>query len=383
MHLIVLENEPSSRRGGQELSLFDLCRGLYQRGHQITLLYRQPGNLLPEYQQFCQSTIAVKQYKFNPRRPHQLLFNFYQATRSIAATAQDGSESLVYSNQYQESLFGASLARYRRIPFVCHLRLPPPKTLGIQARLGLRGADRLITISQQTRKEWTAAGFPAQKIDVVYNGIDVEKFQICPEPAALRQQWHLSEQDRVISYVGRLDKVKGIETLLKAIALLVPTHPRLVLLVAGKPLIQQPQYQDALQQLAQQLNLAQHVRFLGHVDRPAEIYQISNLVVLPSLWAEPFGRTLLEAMACGVPVVASRMGGIPEVLTGFTQALFEPGNTEALAAKLRDGLDWPTEPDLRQRCRQYVLDQFPLERTVQGVEQVLQQTLSSLKKPRF
>jgi glycosyltransferase involved in cell wall biosynthesis len=84
-------------------------------------------------------------------------------------------------------------------------------------------------------------------------------------------------------------------------------------------------------------------------------------------------------MACGVPVVASRVGGIPEVLADeFARGLFEPGNAEDLAAKLRDFLSGSAQdPDLSQRCRDYVGDRFPLSKAAEGVEQVL---LKVLKK---
>ncbi|HEY9640421.1 MAG TPA: glycosyltransferase family 4 protein, partial [Coleofasciculaceae cyanobacterium] len=374
MHLIVLENEPSSYRGGQELSLLAICKSLHQRGHQISLIYTRIGDLLEQYQDFCLQTIAVQGYKLNRHHPWQLAGDVYQAAQSIATDR----DSLVYSNQYHDSFFGWGLARLKGIPLVCYLRLPPPSSWGIQAGLGLQGANRLIAISEQTKQDWMAAGFPAQKIDVVHNGIDLDKFQPALDRSIARSRWQLAETDPVVAYVGRLDKVKGVETLLRAIALLKPELPDLKLLIAGKPLIQQPQYQDFLKQLADQLNIADNVQFLGHVSQPAEVYQASNVVVVPSIWSEPLGRTLLEAMACGVPVVASRVGGIPEVLADeFAQGLFEPGNAADLGVKLRHFLSWQAQDStLRQQCRAYVGDRFPLSKAVEGVEQVMLKLLA-------
>ncbi|MBW4658044.1 MAG: glycosyltransferase family 4 protein [Drouetiella hepatica Uher 2000/2452] len=369
MHVIVLENEPSSRRGGQELSLIDICKGLHQRGHKVSLLYTKPGDLLEQYQSFCTHIDFVDGYKLTLQNPAQ----FFTGLREVGQSIKAEPESLVYSNQYQESFFGYGLASLKRIPLVCHLRLPPPSTLGIQSRLGLHGAKRLIAISRCTRTDWIAAGFANDKIKLVYNGIDLGKFQ--PQASKLADS-------KVIAYVGRLDKVKGLETLLKAIALLKSEANseklHLRLLIAGKPLIQNAHYQDFLHQLTHQLNITANVEFLGHVADPAEVYRSSHLVVLPSLWAEPFGRSLLEAMACGVPVVASRVGGIPEVLSGeFAQGLFCPGDAEDLAAKLRYVLDWQAQdPSLGQRCRDYVSDRFPLSQAVEGVERVMLEALS-------
>ncbi|HEY9630959.1 MAG TPA: glycosyltransferase family 4 protein [Coleofasciculaceae cyanobacterium] len=384
MHLIVLENEPSSHRGGQELSLIDICQGLHRRGHRISLLYKKSGDLLQHYQSFCSDITCIDEYKLNAKNLPQFVSSLHQAAQAIATESQ----SLVYCNQYQESFFGYGLACLKAIPFVCHLRLPPPTTLGVQSRLGLWGAKQLIAISQQTQQDWIAAGFSNQKFNTVYNGIDLDKFQEKTQPhlggAIAPPQPLISASPviapiiaPVIAYVGRLDKVKGVETLLKAIALLKLEDPHLHLLIAGKPLIQNARYQDFLVQLAQQLGIGSNVSFLGHVSSPAKIYHASHVAVLPSLWAEPFGRTILEAMACGVPVVASRVGGIPEVLSGeFAQGLFQPGNAEDLAAKLRHTLSWQSQDiKLRQRCRDHVGDRFPLSKTVEGVERVMLKAL--------
>jgi len=385
MHLIVLENQPSSCRGGQELSLLDMCQGLYRRGHRISLLYREPGDLLEKYQSFCSDINFIDEYKLKWQNLSQFIFSLHEANRSIK-TERD---SLVYSNQYQESFFGYGLAYLKRVPFVCHLRLPPPSTLGIQSSLGLRGAKRLITISQRTGEDWIAAGFAHHKIKTVYNGIDLERFTSQISQAADSKTADSKTANRVIAYVGRLDKVKGIETLLKAIALLKLQEQskdqakellegvRLRLLIAGKPLIQNAQYEDFLKQLTYQLDIAADVEFLGHLTHPAEVYRASHLVVLPSIWAEPFGRTILEAMSCGVPVVASRVGGIPEVLTGeFAQGLFRPGDAEDLAATLQYVLNWQAQDlELGQRCRAYVGDRFSLSKAVEGVEQVMLEAL--------
>jgi glycosyltransferase involved in cell wall biosynthesis len=370
MHLIVLENEPSSCRGGQELSLIDICRGLHQRGHRISLLYTKSGDLLEQYQSFCSDINFVEGYKLTLQNPAQFFLNL----RRIAQSIKTEPESLVYGNQYQESFFGYGLACIKRIPLVCHLRLPPPSSLGIQSRLGLQGAKQLIAISQQTKADWILAGFSSHTIKTVHNGIDLEKFasQVTLERSHFSTE-HSSESVKVIAYVGRLDKVKGIETLLQAIALLKLEEPHLHLLIAGKPLIQKADYQDFLIQLTHQLGIATNVSFLGHISHPAEVYRASTLAVLPSIWAEPFGRSLLEAMACGVPVVASQVGGIPEVLSGeFARGLFRPGDAEDLAAKLRSVLNWQTQdPQLGQRCRNYVGDRFPLSKAIEGVEQVM------------
>ncbi|MBD2256762.1 glycosyltransferase family 4 protein [Pseudanabaena sp. FACHB-2040] len=364
MHIIVLENEPSTQRGGQELSLLDVCRGLAQRGHRLTLLYRSPGDLLAEYQTFCHSAMLLRQYRIEMRQP---LTSSWQLVNDLRRVAVE-PPGLVYSNQYHDSFAGLVLSQLKGVPFVCHLRLPPPPALGWQWSLGMKRARRLIAVSQQTREEWVKRGFAAEQIDVVYNGIDSERFMPAGEVAEMRSHLNLPPDKPLVCYVGRLDPTKGLETLLRAVQRIAPT---VHLAIAGKS--RRPDYLTVLKTLVRDLGLEQQVTFLGHVSQPQQVYGASDLMVLPSEWPEPFGRSLIEAMACGIPVIGSRIGGIPEVLTGpLAENLVEAGNAAALAQRIQQLAQWRHhDPGLGQRCRDYAVSQFSLVRTLDGVESSL------------
>jgi len=369
MNIVILENQPSSRRGGQELSLFDVCRGLAEKGHSITLLYTKSGNLLAEYSTFCQELIQVNHYRFNARHPLRSLRTLLPDLWTTSRHQID----VVYSNQYHDSFFGYTLSRVKHVPFVCHLRLPPPASLGWQWQLGMQGATRLIAVSEHTKQAWIRSGCAADVIDVVYNGIDEAIFSPVSSPLAARDQLNISKHDFVIGYVGRLDRHKGLETLIKGFAQVQEVTPGIQLAIAGKPHNDNAAYLDELKSLATRLNVNDNVTFLGHVDCPALVYQASDLVVLPSEWPEPFGRTIIEALSCGVPVLGSCVGGIPEILTGaLSQGLFESAYPCSLAEKLQQYLSWRQQhPDLGKQCRDHVLNKFTLDDTLIGVEKCL------------
>lgn len=371
MNIIVLENEPSSQRGGQELSLLSVCQGLAARGHQVTLLYRIEGNLLANYQAFCQRVIPINSYRLNFDRSS--LFSFFNDILKVPL----GKDSLVYGNQYQDSFFGAAFSYLRRIPFVCHLRLPPPPRFIRQWTFGMKSARRLIAVSQHTKTEWISQGFDPARIDVVWNSIDVEKF--CPDDDSqlVRSQLHLAADNPLISYVGRIDQCKGIETLLEAFATVHTQFPNTHLAIVGKPLSSRTSYLNELKALTEKLAIAPYTHFLGHFDQPQQIYQASTVTVLPSIWTEPFGRSLIESMSCGVPAIGSRIGGIPEVLSGeFTDALFTPKDASALALVLNRWLDWRShDPSLGDRCRQHIIKHFSLGKMLNGIEKNFQSAL--------
>ncbi len=375
MHIIVLEQEPSSRRGGQEVVLLDFCRGLSQRGHSISLLYTKEGNLLKQYQDFCIYVVKVNRFTVY-RKPY--FFNFLADIFYSSWKIPTIKDSLVLSNQYQDSFFGRTLALYKNLPFVCYLHILPPKIppttfVEWQWNIGLKGVKQFIAVSNQTKLDWVKSGFKEEKIDVVYNGIDLEVYKPSREFSITRKEWNITEDTRVISYVGRLDREKGLETLIRAFALLPRSDTSFLLLIAGKTVLQGEEYKKSLEELVTDLGIEKYVSFLGHVSNTTSVYQVSDVTVLASRWSEPFPRAIIESMACGTPVIASRTGGIPEFLTGaFQSGLFESENERDLADTLIQTLNWrDRDPQLGERCREHVLSKFPLDKMVDGIEKVL------------
>ena len=372
MRILVLENEPSSRRGGQELSLLDICRGLAARGHAIELLYTAEGDLLTEYRQFCSRIDRVTAYAVDRSR------TLTSAVRLAVDALLPGrpAPDVVYANQYLDSLFGRLVSwRFQR-PFVCHLRLPPPDVFCGQYRWGMSGPVRLIATSKQTREEYVARGFHRDRIDVVHNGIAADRWQLRATRAEARAHLGLDPDALVIAFAGRLHPSKGIHVAIDALPLLKrETH----FVIAGReiPDGHTVSYLAGLKEQAAVLGVAARCHFIGHVPNVSELHRAADVTVLPSLGSEPFGRTVIEAMACGTPVVASRIGGIPEILTGeFSAHLFPPGDHRALAERLNALSDWTScDPELASRCQAHVRRHFDIGTTIEHVEASLQRTV--------
>jgi glycosyltransferase involved in cell wall biosynthesis len=395
MHIIVLVWEPSSLRGGQEIVLFDVCRGLTQRGHTISLLYTIEGNLFEGYQEFCKHIIKVN--KFIISRPEHIL-NFFTNIQHISGKILAIENSIVLCNQVTDTPFGYALSLSLNIPLVCYLHYPPilpswiaesrgikrlkyfflEKIHRIQWRTAFNKVKKFIAVSNQTKFDWVNSGYKEgleEIIDVVYNGIDLALYKPANDFSIVRKEWDIPTNTKVISYVGRIDKQKGLETLIQAFALLLKSGIDTKLLIAGKPVDQGEDYKKYLEKLATHLGIENHVSFLGHITNTTNLYQISDVTVLPSLWSEPFGRVIIESMACGTPVIASRIGGIPESLTGeFQKGLFEAGNEQNLADTLNQIVSWRSkDPHLGERCREHIVSKFSLDKMVDGVEKVLEQ----------
>ena len=360
---------------GQERSQFANARALAARGHEIDLIYRAPGELLAEYQTFCHSLRRAPGHLLDLRTPLRSSVSWLRTTALAVRSRYD----IVYINQYQDAPFGAAVSTLERIPLVCHLRQPPPSGVGIQWPVARSRVSRCVAVSFHTRAQYVGHGMPAERIEVVHNGIDLDVFH--PDRSrgmSWRRSHGIEDDEFLVLYVGRLDPEKGIETLLDAHARmdLSPRACRLVL--AGGPRNhQQESTAEAYVASLQARSDPRRCFWLGWCSDTTALYQAADVLVLPSRTDEPLGRVTLEAMSCKCPAIASRVGGTPEVLFGpFERFLIPPGDPETLAAALLAMRDWRTrEPELGAACREHVRTHFALERTVDGIERILTQAI--------
>jgi glycosyltransferase involved in cell wall biosynthesis len=199
---------------------------------------------------------------------------------------------------------------------------------------GLKRADRIIAVSRHLADHLEEWGIPAEKISVVYNGIDSERFRPGPREEA-RRRLGLEERGHMILFVGNLHPVKGLDVLIDACVKLREGGPAATCYVIG-----QGELRDRLERQVVRLGLSDRVRLLGprpNHDLP-DWYRAVDLTVLPSL-SEGLPNVLRESLACGTPFVASRVGGIAELAPEPPSRLVEAGDPAALAEAMRQALE--------------------------------------------
>jgi mannosyltransferase len=188
-------------------------------------------------------------------------------------------------------------------------------------------------MSRQIQDEMRAAGIPRERIRLLPHGVDVERFRPADptERQALRARLGLPEGVLAV-YSGRLLRGKGLETLVDAMAApALPEALRLVLLGSGEG---QLDVEPELRRRVSERGLGERVVFAGRVENVADYLRAGDLFVFPSLF-EALGIALVEAAACGLPAVASRTGGIVDVVDhDRSGVLVPPGSAPALAAAL-------------------------------------------------
>jgi spore coat protein SA len=184
----------------------------------------------------------------------------------------------------------------------------------------LRISDGVICVSNSIRSQLSSMTRTNRgRVTVIYNGIDLEKFRPLPNTDEIRKAYGLAEDLKIILYVGRFDPGKGVHHLIKSFRELFGKH-RLKLIIVGDG---EPRYSRYLQGIAKPKDGFAFFRCFPHHRLP-ELYNISNVCVVPSSY-EGFGNVPLEAMACGKPVIATRVGGLTELVQhGHTGFLVDP-----------------------------------------------------------
>jgi glycosyltransferase involved in cell wall biosynthesis len=264
-----------------------------------------------------------------------------------------------HGHPYMSSLAAAKLAKLYSKPFILtqhNTFIDYDNIFDTVERLNdlaigketLRKADKIIAISEATKKYVLSLGAKPEKVIVIHNGVDLARFrQIKGKREEIRLKHGISAKSTVVLTVRRLVYKNGVDTLLEAAALAVKKNPNIVFLVVGKG----PD-QNSVKDRAAQLGIERNFLLAGFVsdeDLPS-YYNAADFFVLPSKSGEGLPLVALEAMACGLPVIATNVGGIREVLVEAFGRLVAANNPEALGEAVYDysKKDFSNRSELRQ-----------------------------------
>jgi glycosyltransferase involved in cell wall biosynthesis len=350
---------------GAAMQTLQMSAELATRGHEIDLLFTDDGELRPEWEAFCRSVRQIPRNKFSRKRAVRDLVGL---TPGIWAAVRNRPD-VVYVNSPEELVFGLCAGFAARAPVICHLHFE--WTYPLFPRLAAR-ADRNIVVSQYLWNRYVEKGVAPSQLVVVHNGIALGDYPPATDEdrAAARRQLELPEEAFLALYFGRLDGVKGVDVLLRAWAeLALPPETARLLIVGSATLAPDPDAE--LRHLQAMAPPGCH--WLPMQRDVVTPLHAADVVVVPSTWDESFGRTVVEGLAAGLPVVASRVGGIPEILDReLSPFLFERGSETELAERLASVVNWRKErPDLGRECTVHAA-RFGIAQMVDGIERVLQ-----------
>jgi glycosyltransferase involved in cell wall biosynthesis len=223
--------------------------------------------------------------------------------------------------------------------------------------------DRVEAVSSAVRDQAIrSGGLDPAKVVTIPNGIELAKIDAVNGSAALGKSLALGGGP-VVAVVGHIRRVKGADVLIRAAARVVARYPEATFLIAGS--VHEQEFGHELQALVAELGIAPNVRFLGKTGQAPALLKLCDVFCLLSR-SEGMSNALLEAMACGRPSVATRVGGTPEVIEdGVTGLLVENGDDQAAAEKILSLLDDPARARrMGQAARHRVEERFSAERTM-------------------
>jgi len=342
----------------------ELSRALEARGHTVTVFTKRAEERPPGL-----NVVEVKARHARDFLPHLAGFD-------------------VVHTQYHPCLYVGGLARRKGLPHVFtfhgfapirHWNTYRQRVKMIRRRLGtflaLRlGADGYIAVSRFLADALASRYLvPRDRIEVIYNGVDLKRFSPEVDGAPIREKYGLIGK-KVVLYLGRLTRYKGAHFLISAAPKVLSQFPNAHFLIAGSL------RNDVLDLpgMAKRLGIEKHVTFTGFVpdeDIP-RFYRAADVFCYPSLW-EGFGLTPAEAMASGVPVVGFHTTAVPEVvMDGKTGLLVRPGDVAGLAAALTELLgDDERRLAMGKAGRVHVEENFRWDLAAERTEAVYRQAL--------
>jgi glycosyltransferase involved in cell wall biosynthesis len=292
--------------------------------------------------------------------------------QSLAALVERVNPDVIQTHAVKSHFLVRAAGLPRRIPWVAfhHGYTWPNMQMRLYNQLdqwSLRAAAKVLTVSLAFRRQLQERGVPAERIEVIHNAIQPDWALEARRPeraAQLRASMNIAPDRKIILIVGRLSKEKDYLGLLDAFSRLPPSlSPHLVIVGDGPE-------RNRIERRIKTLGLSESVTLTGQRESAEPYYGIANLAVLASR-SEGSPNALLEAMAAELPVVATAVGGIPEIVTDRESALLvKPDDANGLAEAMRRLLEDPSlASTLTARARQLVQEQFtPEERTRRLVE---------------
>jgi glycosyltransferase involved in cell wall biosynthesis len=236
----------------------------------------------------------------------------------------------------------------------------------------VRGFDLVIAVSSLMRDQIAAAGVPADRLRLLHNGIVLDRYRRTGKKGFLAEVIGHAPRGPVLSSIGRLSREKGHADLVEALALLARRGQRATLVLAGDG----PERQPLLDQI-RACGLDDSVHLIGYVSRPERVLEETDLAVLPS-HTEGLPNAALEALAMEIPVLATRVGGTPEVITDGDTGRLVPAHSpeslaQAVASFLDDRASWQ---QMAHRGRIMVEQNFDFKSRTQALEAMYAELMS-------
>ncbi|MBI4847600.1 MAG: glycosyltransferase family 4 protein [Nitrospirae bacterium] len=312
----ILHTEWSDGLGGQEKRVLTEAAGLLERGHYVSIVCRGHAKIKSEAVR-----LGINVHTLSFRKPYDIV-----SIMGLVKFLKDNKFDIVNTHSGVDSWIGGIASKIAKVPVLVrtrHLNIPLKRNIFNFIHYL---PDVYISCGDNMRNNLIInCGFPENKVVSIPTGVGMEFFDV-KKNKETKIKYGLDINSPVITNVGILRSVKGHEVTLQSVKAVTDVFPDAKFLIVGDG----PR-QEALVKFAKDLGIAKHVIFTGFVKDIPGIYSFTDVAILSS-WSEGLPQGLLQAMAAGVPVVATKVGGVPEVVINEkTGLLIAPGDHEGLA----------------------------------------------------
>lgn len=376
--------------GGSPVELiYNLSKSLLDRGHQVTIYTTDALNEKRKlgYRTRILNMDGVKVCEFKSlsgKLGRRYPFHISPAMIPMMAR-QTATFDIIHLHEYRtfQNIVAHQYAQKRDVPYVLQAHGSLPRIMAKQklkqvydnlwgSRL-LNDASRVIACNSMEAEQYKGMGVSEDKIEIIPYGIDLSVFDNLPKRGEFRRKYDLGSAQRIILYLGRIHKIKGLDLLAKAFTDLPKALSNIKLVIVGPD----DGYLPALKKLITGLGISDKVLFTGPLygQEKLEAYVDADVYVLPSVY-EIFSVTLLEAFACGTPVIATDRCGIADVINGQA-GLVVPYDKEQLQQALLHMLsDDKMRREFGEKGKLLVREKFNWEKIAEQVERVYEDILN-------
>lgn len=392
--------------GGAHTYVYNLAKHLVKRGHTVCLLTLKIKKETPSEEML--DGVHIFRYNSAPteplvfiRRPVLSIINSYRLFNklvrknnfdvinfhsalpafSISFSAKAKKIPKIYtfhSSMHKDVLIQTKEKRY--LPFV--LKGLILLTIKFIEKRIYKYSDKILVLSNFS-KEYLVDNFkqPVSKIAIIPGGVDIATFKIPENKSAVRAKLNLPQEKIIIATARRLVTRMGLENLIYAVKNVVDKNKNVLLLIMGEGFLK-----SRLNEIIEKNNLEKYIKLLGAkpIEELVVFYQAADFFVLPTQFAEWFGLVTIEALACGLPVLGTPIGGTSEILRKLDEGLlFKGTSSEEIAAGIINFIDSGRNIDKRQeRCRKFVIDNYSWDKIIIEIENLYESMIKLTFKDR-
>jgi glycosyltransferase involved in cell wall biosynthesis len=393
IRIAILDHSPDL--GGAEVSILTFLRHMDRSVHDVTLVLPSRGAFAKALEEVGVPVAVIPlPMELIRLRRGQALHAFLTLLKSffrlqfflfhLRSFLKKERFHLVLTNSAKAHLYGSIAARCCAVPLLWrfHDVLSPadfsPLLIRLLSFFGRRLPQKILAVSKVTGEHLARAGVPSEKIEVIFNGIDAERFQGRGDSRSIREELGIGTGTKLVGCIGRLIPQKGQKMLILSAPGVIARYPDTLFLIVGEPFLKEETYRKELLKAIQENGLQGKVFLTGYRKDIGEVLRALDVMVFPSLAPEAFPLSLLEAMALGKPIIASDVGGVREILEDrVTGLLVEPNRPDRITEMVLDLFEnRGLSEQIGKKAKERLDREFSLRQYVRGMEQACRRAAS-------